>query len=128
MEYPFKPKSTGNIEQGHFWAVPLGDGKYSCGIVLSLVSNESKRDSRMFLAGLLDWVGNSLPQESSLVDCSVLDKGFAHIKTITETGGEILGKVERDLGYPKVVGSTDTITTWGYSSITKKAAKQHVSS
>lgn len=125
MEYPFKPKSTSHIEQGHFWAVPIGDGNYSCGVVLALVSNENKRDPRMFLAGLLDWAGNSLPQSNQLEGCAVLDKGFAHIKTITETGGEILGQVVREFGYPKIIETTDTISTWGYNFVTKKAVKRY---
>lgn len=129
MKYPIKPKSTSKMEQGQFWPVPIGGGRFSCGVVLALVAtNSGKKDSRTFLAGLLDWVGDMPPSAEKLDECAVLDKGFAHIKTITETGGELLGKLEINLGFPEVVSETDSINTWGYNSIAKKAAKHHVSS
>jgi hypothetical protein len=119
MKYPIKPKSTSKMEQGQFWSVPIGDGRFSCGVVLAVVVNSGKKDSRIFLAGLLDWVGDFPPSAEKLDECSVLDKGFAHIKTITETGGELLGKLEIDLGFLEVVSETDSINTWGYNSIAK---------
>ena len=128
MKYPLKPKSTSYMEQGQFWAIPIGEDRYSCGVVLALVSNGDKRDSRMFLAGLLNWFGHSLPNTEQLNGSSVLNKGFAHIKTITETGGEILGKIDSDLGCPPIVMDTDEIATWGYNSIAIKSAKQYAGS
>lgn len=56
----------------------------------------------MFLAGLMDWVGDALPDSESIAGCSVLDNGFAHIKTIHVTGGEILGV--RDLSIDGIRG------------------------
>jgi hypothetical protein len=45
----------------------------------------------MFLAGLLDWHGNELPTDESIARSKCLEQGQAHIKTILETGGSILG-------------------------------------
>ncbi|MCB1664119.1 MAG: hypothetical protein H7A02_01160 [Pseudomonadales bacterium] len=128
MNYPIKPKSTSTMVQGQFWSVPIGDGRFSCGVVLALVEKSGKKDPRIFLAGLLDWVGPLPPSAEELDKCSVLEKGFAHIKTITETGGALLGKLEINLGSPEVVSETDSINTWGYNSIVKKAAKHNVGS
>jgi hypothetical protein len=128
MKYPFRPKSTSYIEQGQFWAVPFGDNKFSAGVVLALKSSNGKTDSRAFLAGLFDWTGNAPPTKEDLIACSVLHKGFAHIKTITETGGEILGKVDSSWSIPESVEYTDSILTWGYNSIVKKACKAFSSS
>ncbi|MBB1311880.1 hypothetical protein H5162_20955 [Pseudoalteromonas sp. SR41-8] len=128
MKYPFQPRSTSYIEQGQFWAVPIGINKFSAGVVLALRSSNGKTDSRAFLAGLLDWSGDALPTKEDLIACSVLHKGFAHIKTITETGGEILGKTDPSWGIPESVEYTDSILTWGYNSIVKKACKAFSSS
>ena len=45
----------------------------------------------MFLAGLLDWVGNSPPEYDSIAGREVLEQGMAHVKTIVENMGAILG-------------------------------------
>ena len=111
MKYPFRPKSTSYIEQGQFWAVQIGDNKFSAGVVLALKSSNGKTDSRSFLAGLLDWTGSAPPTKEDLIASSVLHKGFAHIKTITETGGEILGKIDSSWGIPESVEYTCLLYT-----------------
>jgi hypothetical protein len=50
-----------------------------------------ERDSRMFLAGLMDWCGAEPPNETVIADRNTIAQGLAHIKAIVETGGEILG-------------------------------------
>ncbi|HEX5015049.1 MAG TPA: Imm26 family immunity protein [Candidatus Limnocylindrales bacterium] len=93
-DYPFVPKSTAYLEPGQFWAIPLTDGRFACGRVLAvprepdpyiLVSN------RAFLAGLTDWVGESPPDAEAIAGARLIAQGFAHIKAITTTGGEVLG-------------------------------------
>jgi hypothetical protein len=71
-----------------FWAVPLSDGRFACGRVLQV-----ERGSRVtILAGLMAWVSPDQPTEEALSGASLLSQGTAHIKAITETGGEILGE------------------------------------
>jgi hypothetical protein len=48
-------------------------------------------NSRTFVAGLLDWVGDELPSPDTAEDRQVLDWGFGHVKMIGENGGAILG-------------------------------------
>ena len=46
-------------------------------------------NSRMFLAGLLDWVESRPPTTESIAGADLIAQGFAHIKTILTTGGVI---------------------------------------
>jgi hypothetical protein len=90
-EYPFVPKSTAYIEPGHFWSIPLSSGGYACGRVVQLWIENGSRQTRMFLAGLMDWAGIDVPTADGLVGCRVIEQGLVHIKTIGENGGKILG-------------------------------------
>ncbi|MFD7917200.1 hypothetical protein ACFV30_42120 [Streptomyces sp. NPDC059752] len=46
----------------------------------------------MFLAGLIDWFGTEPPRAVDIAGAALLEAGSAHIKTIQETGGVILGQ------------------------------------
>ena len=89
--YPFIPKSTKAMSAGQFWAVPLSDGRFACGRVITLAQGGGKPDLRCFLAGLLDWVGSSPPTADSIAGRRTIKQGGAHIKAIVHTGGAILG-------------------------------------
>jgi hypothetical protein len=102
--YPFVPKSNASLRAGQFWAVPLSDGRFGCGRVLDVPGIGDLHvpaNSRMFLAGLLDWVGPRPPTDQSIAGGQLDAQGFAHIKTILTTGGELLGW--RDLAADRIV-------------------------
>ena len=103
VEYPFIAKSTATLEPGQFWSIPLGDGRFACGRVIQLRLEDGKRDSRTFLAGLMDWWGRKPPTAERIAGCGVVEQGGASIKTITATGGKILGF--RDLSLDSIVPS-----------------------
>jgi hypothetical protein len=46
---------------------------------------------RLFLAGLMDWVSDRPPDGSAIAGAKLVAQGQAHIKTISVTGGAILG-------------------------------------
>jgi immunity protein 26 of polymorphic toxin system len=123
IEYPFTPRSTSHLQQGQFWAVPLEGGGYGCGFVLARRLNQGKTDTCLFLAGLLGWFGESPPTFENIKNATVLEKGFAHIKAISETGGEIIGAGYEVLDVPKEIKHSDSICTWGYKVISKLAGK-----
>jgi hypothetical protein len=89
--YPFVPKSKAYLEPGHFWSIPLRDGGYGCGRVLQLWMESGKCNRRLFLAGLMNWVGDDPPTAEAIAGRGVLDQGIVHIKTIAENAGEVLG-------------------------------------
>ena len=93
IEYPFTPKSTAYLESGQFWMFGLSNGLKACGLVLQLKILNGARDSRMFLAGLLDWTGTELPAMEILEKHALIAHGQAHVKTISENGGVVAGKI-----------------------------------
>ncbi len=96
VRYPFTPKSTSYLEPGQFWGIPLSNGSFACGRVLQLNLENEKRHTRQFLAGLMNWCGNVPPDADSLAGADLLAHGSAHVKTVAESGGQILG--HRPLG------------------------------
>ncbi|MGG3889623.1 hypothetical protein [Metabacillus fastidiosus] len=64
-------------------------GKFACGRVIEKDPDNTKG----FLAGLMDWIGDNPPTAENLKGYKTLKQGSVHIKTIHETGldGSILG-------------------------------------
>ena len=89
--YPFIPRSTSGLLPGQFWAIPLSDGSFACGRVIELIPHGRTGARVMFLARLLDWHDGAPPTSSSIAGAGCLEQAKAHLKTITETGGCILG-------------------------------------
>jgi hypothetical protein len=142
ISFPFRPKSTAYLSPGMFWGVPLRDGRTACGRVLQIEPGGRVT----FLAGLMDWVGSEAPTSEAIAGARLLTQGTAHLKTITENGGEILGMRPLELdgieplpqlshamppgvrlvqGFTDVraatgqeVDSLDVIAAWGFNVIT----------
>lgn len=123
--YPFRPKSTAPLKAGQYWTFPLKNGGFACGVVVARRSKDGKMDSRLFLAGLLDWRGDHAPSPTELEGRTIREQGYAHIKAITETGGEIRGEVKPSWGLPEVVIPSDAIGTWGYNVVRVLAEKYY---
>jgi hypothetical protein len=97
--YPFEPRSNAHLEAGQFWGIPLSDGRFACGRVLAVPRVPDPAypvNARTFLAGLLDWVGDAPPTQETIAGARIRDQGFAHVKSIRENGGLVLG--HRPLG------------------------------
>ena len=90
-DYPFIPKSNARLEPGQFWSIPLSDGRFACGRVLRVDRDAAYGRRTTFIAGLLDWVGSEPPTAESIAGAPLLEAGHAHIATISEEGGTVLG-------------------------------------
>lgn len=92
ITYPFRPKSNRNLIPGQFWAIPLSNGRFACGRVIQVPPAERK-DTRGFLAGLMDWSGSQPPVSENLTGCRTIKQGEVHIRAISELAldGMILG-------------------------------------
>lgn len=97
VSYPFVPKSTARMELGQFWSIPLPGSWFACGRVLQFNEKNGKRDSRIFLAGLLDWIDAVPPTSEAISGAQLVTHGAAHVKTISENEGQILGLRELTL-------------------------------
>lgn len=115
--YPFRPKSTAQMKAGQFWPFRLHHGRFACGVVIALYRKSGAVDRRMFLAGLLDWTSSTPPTSAAIEGLGLKARGYAHIKIITENGGDILGEITPSWGYPSEVEPVDYIPTWGFGVI-----------
>jgi hypothetical protein len=128
MKYPFRPKSTKHLEPGQFWGIPLRSGQYAAGVVLAHAARLGKRDTRLLCIGLLDWCGDAAPTAGDLAAAQVLEHGFAHVRSIQQHGGNILGELERDWGlepeldFNRLAGSG--IPVWGLAVVHYRAEQR----
>src|SRR5690606_11956695 len=90
--YPFAPRSTRSLKRGQFWALPLGEARFGAACVVGAHMNHGIASQRIFIAGVLQWIGSAPPTAGELAGRSIAEFAFAHIKTITESGGFILGE------------------------------------
>jgi hypothetical protein len=123
--YPFHPRSTARLKAGQYWIIPLKSGCFDCGVVIARLQKEEKISQRLFLAGLLDWTSDRLPASDDLSRKRIKAKGYAHIKAITETGGEICGEIVPSWETPETVSNSDSISTWGFNVIRVLAEKYY---
>jgi hypothetical protein len=102
--YPFEPKSIARLQVGQFWAVPLPDGRRACGRVLHVPGTADSLclNSRIFLAGLMDWSGPEPPTSEAIAGRGLLAQGRMHVAGIRDTGSLIIGP--RDLELDGIAG------------------------
>ena len=91
IAYPYQPKSARSLIPGQFWSVPLKDGSFACGRVIQAAPALPGASRVVFLAALLEWHGATEPDENNIALAKCIAQGKAHIKTIKETGGAVLG-------------------------------------
>lgn len=144
--YPFEPRSNRYLSPGQFWGIELADGLFACGRVLDI----DPKSRVEFLAGLMDWCGDSPPTSDAIAGTSLVELGTAHVKTIVHTGRMLLGcrPLKADeltvpemltagrgglvvRGYTVVRRPTladeaylTALTTWGYNVIRLRAVKR----
>lgn len=123
IDYPFVPKSTLRLARGQFWAIPLPDGRFAAGCVVGSHVSRGSKSARAFLAGVVDWVGLEPPTSAHLEGLSVARHGFAHIKTITTTGGEVLGEAAINFGALPESAESLSIEGWGFGFAQRVAEK-----
>jgi hypothetical protein len=125
VRYPFEPKSTALLEPGQFWGVPLSDGRFACGRVLAVPRAPDPFipvSSRIFLAGLHDWVGDAPPTTHDIAGAGLLAQGFVHILAIRKHGGRVLGMrpLEADRIVPdRWLSHAGGGTVWVYEGATR---------
>ena len=87
------------------------------------LNSEGKRESRTFLAGLLEWTGEKPPSALEIEGRNVILARFAHIKTILMGGGELIGEVVPWWDWPSEISDDDNIPTAGYNVMNIMAEK-----
>ena len=64
-----------------------------------------------------------MPTPADIVGHKVEAQAFAHIKTITENGGSILGETKPWWDWPEEIDQRDDFRTWGFKVISILAEK-----
>lgn len=85
------PRTNRDLRPGDFWAIQLECGRYACGRVVQLPPPDGTGSRTLFLAGLMNWSGDTPPSAESIAGSTTLRQGQAHIVTIVRSGGEVLG-------------------------------------
>jgi hypothetical protein len=112
--YPFVPGSTTRLHRGQFWPILLPSGQYGAACVVGEMVNDGVKNSRLFIAGVLQWIGDSPPGAEQLSQIKLYRYGFLHIKSIKESGLPILGEANIDFADAPHVAASLELSTWGY--------------
>ena len=85
----FKPKSntSGPANSGRSRSRTVGSQP---GAVMA-VPGFGEKDTRGFVAGLMDWIGARPPDAAALAGRTVVAQGKTRLEAITNTGGAVLG-------------------------------------
>ncbi|RTL41975.1 MAG: hypothetical protein EKK49_01565 [Rhodocyclaceae bacterium] len=113
-QYPFAPKSTRLLRRGQFWAIPLASGQFGAGCVVGMHSRAGKASQRMFIAGVVRWVGTHAPSATDIENRPLVEFAFAHLKAITESGGLVLGEARLQFAEAPATAESLSLPTWGF--------------
>lgn len=108
--YPFVPKTNAQLVPGQFWSIRLSDGRFACGRVLAIDRSAKHGARTMFVAGLVDWVGERPPTAEAIAGRPVFEAGHGHVNMIAEGGGAVLG--ERPLDLDEIVPDVAPDSWW----------------
>ena len=108
--YPFVPKTNAPLVPGQFWSIKLSDGRFACGRVLEIDRSAKYGARTMFVAGLVDWVGERPPTSAAIAGRPIFDSGRGHVSLIADGGGAVLG--DRPLELDGIVPNLDPNSWW----------------
>jgi hypothetical protein len=94
--------------------IPLDRNRYGAGCVVGEHHRNTKPSTRIFIAGVVRWVGAAPPTSKALANLPIEQCGFAHLRAITESGGLILGEAELAFSSEPKVAEALSMPTWGY--------------
>jgi hypothetical protein len=109
--YPFVPKTTAHLLPGQLWSIPISDGRFGCGRVLRIDADRAYGARILFVGAVLDWIGDEPPTPEAIAGRPALGIGVAHVRTIAENGGEIVGERPLELDPIEIPERPDT--HWG---------------
>jgi hypothetical protein len=122
--YPYVPTTNASLEPGQFWAVPLSDGRFACGRVLRIDRQRAPGGHTLFVAGLLDWVGDRPPNADTIAGARLLAVGNAQVRSVPHIGSALLG--HRPLSADGIAAPEVVTNTWGLGFMRALAERQFV--
>ena len=87
-----------------------------------------EKDTRGFVAGLMDWIGGAPPDPEALAGGTVVAQGKTRVEAITNTGGAILGLRPLELDGLVAIDPNDMSVgsvhpVWGWRTILNRAER-----
>jgi len=120
-------KSNRLLRPGQFWAIPLSDGRFGAGRVMTVPAFGAK-DRVGVVVGLMDWVGDHEPTADDLAARNVLVQASSRFDSISRNGGHVIGLRSLDLDGIIPLDPTDlpvgsVRAVWGATTIVKHAER-----
>jgi|SRR5690606_20997073 hypothetical protein len=88
--FPLIPQKSSDVEDGDFFSIPLSDGRFGCGRVLSILRKSGKR-TKTLLCGLHDWAGPNHPEPQDIDGTPIIEQGVMSLEAIAWVKGSVLG-------------------------------------
>jgi hypothetical protein len=91
--FPVGPQRTSELEIGDLWTVKLPSGGYGC-MQVTDVRRQGPGSRTSFIAGPLDWFGESPPLLSDVAGRRVLEIGLVRMEAFDQPCAAIFGNAE----------------------------------
>lgn len=122
--FPLSPRSTSQLEAGDIIAVPREPTGWACLVVVE-VQRRGPGARSTFIAGVVDWLGESPPREQDVAELPVVAQGLTRMEIFTEGGLAVVGNLrpvttQFDSNYRDFhVGNTHRV--WGWRTAIRQA-------
>jgi hypothetical protein len=94
-QFPFSPRTSGQLEQGDIIAVPCGGGRWACLQVVEL-KREGVGSRSTLMVGPLPWSGAAPPTDRDVEGLPVTEQGLTRIELFTEGGLQVVANSGAD--------------------------------
>lgn len=123
-QFPFSPRTSGQLEQGDIIAVPCEGGRWACLQVVEL-KREGVGARSTLIVGPLPWSGAEPPTARDVESLPVTEQGLTRIELFTEGGLQV---VANSPGVPTAFASNyrdfavgTRHHVWGWKTAIRKA-------
>lgn len=98
------------MRPGDYWPIVLRDGSFAAGRVVELPDRKGTGARTLFLAGLMNWHGSTVPLSEDLAGCTTLEQGQMGVAAFKFHDWSIIGNrpLERDAISPWLFQSDAT--------------------
>jgi len=97
---PITPRWNSHMRPGDYWPIALWDGSFAAGRVVELPARRGTGARTLFLAGLMNWHGSTVPSSEDLAGCTTLEQGQMGVAAFKFHDWSIIGN--RPLGLDEI--------------------------
>lgn len=119
-QFPFSPRTSGQLEQGDIIAVPCEGGRWACLQVVEL-EREGVGSRSTLMVGPLPWSGAEPPTARDVEGLPVTEQGLTRIELFTEGGLQV---VANSAGVPTAFASNYQDLRWALDTASGDGRRQ----